>query len=475
MIVLAVDNSFSMRVGDRLSRAKQQAASVLNSRQADEPVQIVALGSTVQLLNQPSVDSQELQAALNSIQPSDSRSSYGELARFLRAAVQNSRLPVEAHLFSDMQKTSLPPGFIDLRLAENTKLVLHPVVDKREPNWAVESVIAPRAIYDPKKARVQATIAGYGTEASRRTVSLVVNGKTLDSKTVNVPAGGRAAVEFLALDSAYGFQRGEIRIDSGDNLQADNVYHFAVERSDPRHLLFVHEARQAKGVLYFRAALDSGNDAGYLMDAVTTDQVANVAPEKYAVVILSDVGPLPPSFEEALKKYVRGGGSVWISAGPATASRPRIPVFDEAVVESRYASRAGERYQFAAVLDATHPSIGRANKWENVKFYQAIRVDPGKSRVLGKLADDTPVLMEKQIGEGRGDRLRVHLRQHLQRFPTAPVLCSVRSADDKLSGGIGEPAFQLHRGHACRSARRQGGRQGGRGAGPQWKTGIVAE
>src|SRR6266851_6053418 len=62
MIVLAVDNSFSMRVGDRLSRAKQQAASVLNSRQADEPVQIVALGSTVQLLNQPSVDSQELQA-----------------------------------------------------------------------------------------------------------------------------------------------------------------------------------------------------------------------------------------------------------------------------------------------------------------------------------------------------------------------------------------------------------------------------
>jgi hypothetical protein len=129
--------------------------------------------------------------------------------------------------------------------------------------------------------------------------------------------------------------------------------------------------------------------------------VANVAPEKYAVVILSDVGPLPPSFEEALKKYVRGGGSVWISAGPATASRPRIPVFDEAVVESRYASRAGERYQFAAVLDATHPSIGRANKWENVKFYQAIRVDPGKSRVLGKLADDTPVLMEKQIGEGR--------------------------------------------------------------------------
>lgn len=441
LIVLAVDNSFSMRLGDRLARAKREAASVLGSRGGAEPVQVVALGSQVQLLTQPTTEVAEAKAALEGIQPSDARSSYGELSRFLRTAAQNSRLPVEAHLFSDMQKTSLPPGFIDLRLADNTKLVLHAVAEKREPNWTVESVTAPRVVYDPKRARVQATVAGYGTEAAKRTVSLVVNGKALDSKQVDVPANGRATVEFLTLDASYGFQRGEVRIDSADNLPADNTYFFAVERADPRHILFVHEARQPRGVLYFKAALDSGNDAGYLVDAVTTDQVTNVAPGKYAVVILSDVGMLPSTFEDALQKYVRAGGSVWISAGPATASRPRLPVFDEAVLESRYASRGGERFQFAATLDATHSSIGRANKWENVKFYQAIHIDPGKGKVLGKLADDTPVLLEKQVGEGRVMVFASTFDNISNDFPLHPSFVPfVQQTTNYLSGAENRPS-----------------------------------
>ena len=38
--------------------------------------------------------------------------------------------------------------------------------------------------------------------------------RELDSKSVDVPASGRATVEFLPADLPFGLNRGEIRIDS---------------------------------------------------------------------------------------------------------------------------------------------------------------------------------------------------------------------------------------------------------------------
>ena len=69
-------------------------------------------------------------------------------------------------------------------MGDNTKLVLHSVADKSLPNYAVESVSAPRSVFDPKKAQIQATISAFGAPASKRTVTLLVNGKPSGSKTV---------------------------------------------------------------------------------------------------------------------------------------------------------------------------------------------------------------------------------------------------------------------------------------------------
>ena len=47
------------------------------------------------------------------------------------------------------------------------------------------------------------------------------------------------------------------------------------------------------------------------------------------------------------------------------------------------------------------PSVARAGKFDDVKFYQVVRIDAGKDRVLAKLTDGTPLLVEKKIGAGR--------------------------------------------------------------------------
>ena len=53
MTLVAVDNSFSMRAGNKLQQAKGEAQSVLNSVKPGTKVQVIALGSQVQTLTQP--------------------------------------------------------------------------------------------------------------------------------------------------------------------------------------------------------------------------------------------------------------------------------------------------------------------------------------------------------------------------------------------------------------------------------------
>jgi len=97
---------------------------------------------------------------------------------------------------------------------------------------------------------------------------------------------------------------------------------------------------------------------------------------------------------------VRAGRSVLISLGPSAAARARVPVFDEKVLESRYASRSGERFLSAVLVDTAHRAVRRSGPWDGVRFYQAIRVEPGKSTVLVRASDQTPLLLEKKVGEG---------------------------------------------------------------------------
>ena len=86
---------------------------------------------------------------------------------------------------------------------------------------------------------------------------------------MDVPANGRATVEFQSLDVPYGFTRCEVRIDSADTFPADDVSLFAVERSDPRRALFVSDAGDSRSPLYFRSALGSAAESAFTLDTVS--------------------------------------------------------------------------------------------------------------------------------------------------------------------------------------------------------------
>jgi hypothetical protein len=400
LLLVVVDNSFSMKAGSRFADAKQGALQLLASRPRAQHAEVMALGGRLAVLTQSIQDAGALRSAVESIQPGDSRANVGELAHGVRALVETVHTPVELHFFSDMQKTGVPANFAEMELPANVSVVPHPVGTAATPNWTVESVNAPAQLADPKdprKSRVQAVIAGYGTPAASKTVSLVVNGKTIATRKVDIPSDGRATVEFQPLDVPYGLNHCAITIDSADGFPADDTSVFAVKRSDPERVLFVHQASDTRSPVYFGAALAAAAQASFNLQSIDSEKSADIDPAKYAFVVLSDAIALPSIFENALLRYVRGGGSVLIATGTSAAHHARIPVYGGYTSDAHTYSRDG----FATVgqTDLTHAVMNESG-WNDLQFYYIAGVDAAQARVIVRLTDATPLLVEKQIGEG---------------------------------------------------------------------------
>lgn len=448
LLLIVVDNSFSMRAGTRFADAKQQALAMLAAKPHDERAQIVALGSNVAFLTQQITDGAQLEASLASIEPSDGRANFGELGHAVRAMTDSMpemvRRPIDLNLFSDMQRTAMPANFADLAFSGNVKLTLHSVAaGAAPPNWTVESVSAPAVLADPKDprlSRVEAVIAGFNTPAATKRVSLVINGKVVATNKVSIPPSGRVTTEFAPLNVGYGFNRCYVQIDGGDTLPADDNAVFSVRRSDPERVLFVHATGDTRSPLYFGAALEAAAPSSFVVQSVAAEQAADLDPSKFAFVVLSDTSSLPSIFEHALAGYVAKGGGVLIALGTSSAYREQIPLWGADSDKPHDYSRNGVTTNIGQV-DFTHQALedehpGHDNGgWDAVKVDYAAVIDPEHSRVVARLTDNTPFLLDKQVGEGHLLLLASGLDNLTNDLPLHPVFVAfVDRAARYLSG-----------------------------------------
>src|SRR5207237_2724433 len=107
---------------------------------------------------------------------------------------------------------------------------------------------------------------------------------------------------------------------------------FAIERADPKPALLVHAPGDAASPLYVRTALDSSNEPAFNLESLATSQAANATVKRYALIILSDSGPVPAKLESALRESVQAGGSVLVSLGKNAGIGRHIPVADIPVI-----------------------------------------------------------------------------------------------------------------------------------------------
>ena len=394
LTIIAVDRSFSMRYGRDLDQAKDAARRVIASLPGRDLAQVLAIDSHVEAMTQPEVDKNALRSAVDAIHATDQASSFGELTRALRVMDQTTGMRLNVHFVSDMQESSMP-GFRDLRLGPHTTLVLHRVGGRARPNWAVESVTAPPHVYDANSTRLTTTITGWQTSAVLRKVTLYLDNKAVASKEVEIPANGRAQTEFLAFNVPYGFHRGEVRIQPHDELSQDDSFPFAVERSDPQKVLFLYVGGRAQQAFYYKAAIESASNTGLIIDPEPIERVSSLDLSKFAYVVLNDPGAVDSGIAQKLCGYLSRGGAVFIAIGRNTDRAGKVPLYGSRIVGEHDTERA-------AALNADEPMLRGLAQLENVQFFEngTVAVKPD-SRVVARLADGAPLLVEARMGEGK--------------------------------------------------------------------------
>ena len=396
LVLIAIDNSFSMRASDHFARAKQEARNLIRALPAGFVAQLSALNAHLETLTSFEMDRGSLNAALDALQPGDQMSSYGELSRGLKLVAKTSNMQIEAHLISDMQQSSLPVnGFRDLQLEPGISIDLHSVAEPKKENWAVENVIVAPQIFDPKTSKLTATVAGWQTAAAARKVELLLNNKTVATKNVTVPPGGRTQVEFLGFDVPYGANRGEVRIEPHDALPQDDSYAFSVERSDPRRVLFLYAGGRSREGFYYKAAMESSASAGLLVDQAPLEQASNLDLSKFIFIVLSDPGELESDVARKMRSYVEKGGGLLIAAGIDTARCGRVPVTAARISPGNLSQAAGE-------VDTQHSALAEAGHFDNVQFLRVSLVSAeSDAKAIAKFGDGSPLLIEQRVGEGR--------------------------------------------------------------------------
>ncbi|HWP85555.1 MAG TPA: BatA and WFA domain-containing protein, partial [Terriglobia bacterium] len=409
-VAIVLDNSMSMQVGDRWERALEAAQEAIGRLGENDQGEIITFAADFEVRNLPTSDQGALLATLESITPSASTTSYEHAFRAMERVSEDSDRPVAVVLISDMQKAGLGTAAQSLTLPPLAEFRAVDVSGGTVPNWAVQDVrVLPRIYRQRYPERLLVQLRGYGTEETTKEVLFTLTDKLIQRKSVTIPAGGIATVEFEGFDVPQGSNRGLIRIAPADALPADDSYQFTLERREPYRLLFLHPGGETAELYYVRNALGAESNSPWVLDARTPAEALSFPMSSYAAVILSNVDRLPPELAGEVRKLLERGGGLVITAGnrfPARALEEQLQDFWPARArERRTLTRDDERLVLLGEFDRDHPIFRDLEETGTqslraVESYAYIRLQP-EHQVLLKFANGEPALVERPWAAGR--------------------------------------------------------------------------
>ena len=408
-VVVLLDRSLSMRYGARWATAQDAVRKRIAALGRDDRLTLVPFDLRAAALNEPSADAAMLRAALDGLKPVDAGTRLAPAVAVARRALGISRLPRrEVMVVSDFQRSSwdlsdgvqMPAGTtvvpVDVSSGEA-------VVDR-----SVRAVEMRRDLAAPlERVVVSARIINVGAAVKGAAVRLEVNGRTVDSRAVDLPADGGASVTFAGVPVPQGGVPARVAMDP-DGLPADDVFHFMLRRTPSISVLLVdHSDAPADRVIFVARALAIGDQPAFDVTAVRSARATPSDLSGRRLVVLNDAA-VPPGIGAArLLAFVQGGGGIVTALGErsgaaawTSAAAPLVPGAVGAPVD-----RLGDRGAVLGFLDRSHPALSvfsgaRSGDLSTARFfrYRPLEVADG---VLARFDDGTVALAEQRMGRGR--------------------------------------------------------------------------
>jgi hypothetical protein len=404
-VVLLVDRSYSMGAGDTWARAQQAARQALQNVSALDRVSLVLFASTAELVLRSSADVARVLAEVEAARPSAGATRYAPALKLASSLLAESQLPRrEAILVSDFQRAGWQPDEA-FRLPSGSVFTPVLVEPPSAPNLSITPLSLQRVSDEgPERVAVTAGVVNRGAEpANRVSLALEVDGRVVQSATVNVAAQSSASTTFAPIAASGTSMRVVTRLPD-DGLAVDNAFHALVTPPQALPVMVVGAGGRGDSDLYLLRALAIGDRPRF---QATTHQVDALTPEALArarVVVLQDL-PMADAVVARLKTFVEGGGGLVLALGPRTswpANASWIPVTITGT-EDRTRGAAAK----LSVFDYGHAVFEpfrapRSGDFSSARIYGYRVMNPTPGGVtLARFDGGTPALVEAVVGKGR--------------------------------------------------------------------------
>lgn len=404
-VVILLDRSYSMELGDNWSRAVDHAKGVVTALRPQDRVSLVTFSETPHLLHRSINDPVRVAATLDTLRTGSLATRIGPAVKLARSTLAASELPRQrVVVISDFQRTGWRP---DPDATLPTEVVIETVVvgDEGAANLALTDLeLGRESAGNRERVTVSARLINTGDSEATTDVTLAIDDTDIGTATVTAPPGGAVPVTFDPFTLTHPFTRGEVRVAEtpGTGLGEDNALHFVASPGGDLTVLIVDPAGEGDSNLYLRGALAIAEGAGFstmLLRGAPNDSQLGAAD----VVVLNGA-PFPGgNAGDRLRTFVEEGGGLLVALGQRS-SIPSVhaeflPATVGPVTEGVGERRLGFVDYDHAVFEAFMGP--RSGDFSQAAFYRTRRVDVTDGRVTAQFDDGTPALVEGRRGKGR--------------------------------------------------------------------------
>jgi len=402
-IVVLLDRSFSMRVGQRWAVARAAVDSVIGGLAPGDRLTLMPFDRRATAVTEATGDLKQLRAGLDTVSLTDESTRLAPAIALAQQRLASSDAPRKAVvLISDFQRTSWDITD-DVQLAAGIELVpvdvasVAPVSDR-----SVRSVeVRPTGSGATQQVIVSARIVNAGDAVRAVTARLELAGRVVEERRVDLPRDGGATVNFAAIAVPPEPVPARVVLDA-DAVPGDDAHHFLLQQSPAlRTLLIAGRPSQ-----YLTQALSIGSAPRFDVITRTPSGVRAADLIGRRLVILAD-GAFPTGLGVAsLLRFVQDGGGLVVALGePASARSWTGPA--SALLPGTIRSATDPRGDGAVLgsLDSQHPALSlltgeRAGDLLAARFlrYRAIDTTAG---VLARFDDGSAALTEHAVRRGR--------------------------------------------------------------------------
>ena len=402
--IMVVDTSLSQRLGNRWTQTVDLVNKELdNISSGDEVFLINASHQFQQAQGDNTVDAAREQ--LQALQPGLTRLDYGQIAPALAELIQQSSLPVKVHLFTDTQASAMPARLSDLNLDGVVQFDVHSTKSDNDTNLSVTAQLDHGAD-GASDFTVIVSNTGDASSTTEADIELLAAGALLDKARVSVDGGSNSVHRFRQVDTRNAGGVVEVRVTGADDqLTDDNTWLIALPDDTRTEVALLQSNAIANR--YAQAAIES--DPRYSTKQIEGENLS--ASLAGGLLIVADATALSDRATNKLRQYLSDGGNAFIAVGAdphALQMRNMLQVRSASTqVSSQRASEENQRGtlqpQGIGKIDDTHPlTSATRDNWRSVSVLRHLPLNvDAEDKTIIELADGSPLLIERRIGEGK--------------------------------------------------------------------------